>query len=444
MRAKFATILDETFRSCRQRNFRLWFIGQSISQVGYFAQVVAMALLVLDLTASGTVLGLVVSLSFIPNLVVGPWAGVLSDRLDKRRFLIVTQTTMMLCAVWLGWLVLSGRVTLGWVLGLATLGGIAYAFDGPARRTIVTELVDQVDAANAVSLNGALNQAAKLVGPAVAGLLVDSIGIAWCFLANGMSSVAVVAALVAMDPQAMHRSPPIPRARGQIAEGFRYIREDRSACLILLMLVATTLLGMNWNVLLPLLATRDLGGSSSTLALLMAVMSGGSLLGVLWLARRSVVSPRALAQFCIAFGAASAWLSLAPSVLIAALAAFAVGTTSMLVFNGGVVALQLGAIDVMRGRVMAIFTMLVVGGYALGSSLSGWIAQVSNARVALLVGAITSSFAGIVVLVITRRNDVVAGAARIGESRTVGGSEQVRGDAGELDHGSRPLPSEVE
>lgn len=404
MRARLGLIVGETFRSLGHRNFRLWLFGQGISQVGYFAQTVGLALLMLRLSDSGAVLGLVLSLNFVPCLVVGPWAGVLSDRLDKRRLLIVTQSVMMVCALWLGWLVLSDVITLPWVVVVAALGGFAFAFDQPARRTIVTELVADDDAANAVSLSGALNQAAKVIGPTVAAVLVDGIGIGWCFLVNGISSIAVLAALVAVDTAAMRRTAPVPRARGQISAGFRYLWSDPAARGVLVMLAVVMTLGFNWNVLLPLLATRDLGGTSATFALLTGSMSLGSLLGLLWLARRTDVDLGLLARSCIAFGVTSIGLSFAPSSIVATVAAFGVGVTSMVLVNGGLIALQLGAVPTMRGRVMAIFGMVVLGGYAIGSPLAGWIADLAGTRSSLFIGAVTSLIAGLAVAATAARS----------------------------------------
>lgn len=395
VRPAVSTVLEETFRSFRQPNYRLWFVGQGISQVGFFAQIVALALLVLNLTDDGAVLGAVMALYFVPNLVVGPWAGVLSDRLDKRRLLVITQATMMACALALGGLVLANQASLGVVIALAALTGVAFAFDQPARRTIVTELVDDDTAANAVTLNGALGQAAKLVGPAVAGVLVATVGIGWCFVLNGISSLAVLAALAAMDTTAIRHTPPLPRAPGQIIEGFRYLWTDHTARMLLGVLGVVTLVGFNWNVLLPLLAIRDLEGSSATVAVLMAAMSIGSLAGILWLARHGQLPATALAYSCVAFGIASLMLAVAPTIALATVASLLVGVTSMVLFNGGVVALQLGAAPAMRGRMMAMFGMIVLGGHALGSPTSGWIAQTLGTRTALTIGAVTSITIGL-------------------------------------------------
>ena len=397
MRARVAALAGETFRSLHQHNYRLWFLGQGISQVGYYAQMVALAFLVLELSDSSLVLGIVMSLNFIPGVVLGAWAGVLSDRLDKRKLLLASQSTMLVCALCLGWSVLAGWIDLVWVVVLTSLSGIAFAIDQPARRTIVTELVQDNDLANAVSLNGSLNQGAKIFGPALAGVLLNGIGIGWCFVANGISSIAVLVALVFMDVTAIRRIEPLRRTRGQISEGFRYVCSDRAARLVLVMITAVIVLGHNWNVLLPLFATRDLGGTSATLAVLMGSMSVGALLGGLWLARRTEVGVRLLAHSCIAFGFTSVALALAPSVAVATGAAFVVGAASMVLVNGGAVALQLNAVPKMRGRLMAIFSMILLGGHAIGSVLSGWIAELAGARTALLVGAMASLMAGVAV-----------------------------------------------
>lgn len=393
----------QTFRSLRIRNYRLWFVGQSISTVGFHAQVLGLAVLVLALTDSGTTLGWVMALYFIPNLLVGPWAGVLCDRMEKRRLLIATQTTMMVSALLLGGLVLADAATLTWIVVLAGTTGLAFAFDQPARRTIVTELVDADIAANAVTLNGALGQGAKLVGPAVAGVLVGTVGVGWCFMFNGASFVAVLAALIRMDPYAIQRTPPVARERGQVVEGFRLLWANHTARWLIALLAGVVFAGFNWNVLLPLLAERQLGGGAGTLAVLLGALSAGSLAGVLGLARRGQIPEVAVARGCIAMGLSSVALGAAPNVWFAVAASFVVGAMSMVLFNGALVILQLDAAPAVRGRTMAMFSMVVLGGRGIGSPVSGWIAQVLSARGAIAFGGIVSAALGLAALIVFLR-----------------------------------------
>lgn len=402
MSSTVALAARQTFRSLEVRNFRLWFFGQSVSMIGYFVQVVGQALLVLELTGSGSMLGLVTALQFLPILVVGPWAGVLCDRVDKRRFLLVTQTITMALAFALGVLVLSDTVTITWVIFLAATTGLVWAFEQPSRRTIVTELVNDDDAANAVSLNGAVANLAKVVGPGVGGVVIALVGFGWCFVVNGASTLVVLAALWKMDPHEIHRPVPVKRARGQIRDGFRYVWADSSVRFPLVMLGVVAVLSFNWNVLLPLLATRDFGGSAGTYALLFGAMSMGSLLGTLWLARRTAVRNRFLAIACMSFGLALATLAVAPTVVAAAVAGAAVGATAMVMFNGTITGIQLGAAPEMRGRVMAVFSMVMFGSMAIGGPLAGVVAEQFGARSGLGLGAVAALAAGFALLVAIR------------------------------------------
>ncbi|HEX2384515.1 MAG TPA: MFS transporter, partial [Acidimicrobiales bacterium] len=220
-RLKVATA--ETFRSLRVRNFRIFFIGQAISQVGTWLQFIAQALLVLQLTDSGVALGLVTAFQFLPVLVFGAWAGVISDRVDKRRLMLVTQTAMMVFALALGVFVLSGHITVTGVYVLAALTGTANAFDNPSRRVMITELVGETEMANAVSLNSALITGSRVVGPALAAWLIHGVGIGWCFVANAASFIAMLVALLMIHPADLHLNERIPKAKGQIVEGFRYV-----------------------------------------------------------------------------------------------------------------------------------------------------------------------------------------------------------------------------
>jgi MFS family permease len=387
----------------RSRNFRRWFFGQTISQIGFFVQVVAQALLVLDLTENGTLLGLSAALQFLPILVVGPWAGILSDRLDKRHILLGTQAAMMATALALGSLTLSGHATLVGVLLLAGLTGTAFAFDQPARRTIVTELVGEDDAANAISLNGAVGQAAKIVGPALGSVLVTALGVGWCFVVNGLTSIAVIGALLRMDPTAIRRAPAPAKGRGQICQGFRYVWSDASARRLLSILGVVAVAGFNWNVFLPLLVTRDLGADVSAFGIVMAVMSVGSFAGTLWLARRRSVHARLVARSSVSFGICLAALAATPTLLTACVTVVAVGASAMVLVNAGIVGLQLGAPPALRGRVMAVFSMVFLGSHALGGPLVGWIAERFGARIAIGCAAAAALTIGTATLVRSRR-----------------------------------------
>lgn len=375
-----------TFRSFAFGNYRLWFAGQTVSQVGFWMQVVAQAILVLDLTDSGKMLGIVAGLQFVPMLLVGAWAGVLSDRVDKRRMMMVTQSAMMLCAFVLGVVVLTNTVTVTWVLVLAGLSGFGLAFDQPVRRTIVTEIVDEASTANAVSLNGGLNHISKAIGPLLASVLIDFVGVGWCFVLNAASSIVVIAALARMDVDQIRRPERLARRGGQIRDGFRHSWNNIGVRVPLLLLGTTATLSFNWNVLFPLLATRDLDGSAHVYALLMGAMSVGGLAGSIWLARRRIIDTALLSLMTIIYGAASLVLATAPTVALAMLVVVPIGASSMILFNGGAARLQLSVAPNLRGRVMSIFSIIVLGGIAIGGPVSGWIAEQMGARTSIAIG----------------------------------------------------------
>lgn len=396
------------FRSLTSRSFRLWFVGQGISTIGYFAQTIALAVLVLDLTDNGTAVGLVTSMYFLPVLVVGPWAGMFCDRWDKRRLLLVTQTSMMLCAFALAALSFSGSATYLNTLALAALTGIAGAFDQPARRTIVTELVPETEAANAVALNGSLSQAAKVLGPALAAALVSTAGVASCFVVNGLTSVAVLVALVLMGPHAT-RPPMLESARmSDVADTFRYAWSDRDARLLLCILGVTATLSFNWVVLLPLLVEREYNSSSGVFAALMAVMSLGSLAGAMWVARQPVLNIRSLSWWGMLFGASSIGLAVTPTPAAAGMVAIVVGFLSMVLVSAATVSLQLGSPLAMRGRMMAVFSMVVIGGHAIGGILAGLVGEQFGARPAIAGGGLASIVIGLVTHVARRTDEEMA------------------------------------
>ncbi len=403
MTERISLAAKETFRSLRGRNFRLFFVGQALSQTGTWLQLIAQTLLVLQLTHSGVALGLVTAAQFLPVLVLGAWAGVVTDRVDKRTLMTVTQTAMMAFAVALGGLVLSGHATVNWVYFIAFLGGLANAFDNPARRVLVNELVEERDVANAVSLNATLMTGSRMVGPALAGFLIATVGIGWCFVLNGVSFVAVLVALWRMDPAAMRIGVRAPKGeKGQLRAGLRYVWATETLRVPLLMLAVVATLAYNFQVLTPLLAVRTLGGGTTGYTVLASVMSAGSVLGSLWLARRSHLTTRFLAIACVAFGAATTLLALAPSLALAAACGLLVGMTSIVMLSGTNAVLQLTASPEMRGRVLALFTVVFLGSTPIGGPIAGWVAEHIGVRAALGMGASSALLAGGVALLTTR------------------------------------------
>ncbi|HEX4819534.1 MAG TPA: MFS transporter, partial [Acidimicrobiales bacterium] len=313
MTRRLRVMTGETFRSFRTRNFRVFFVGQAISQAGTWLQFIAQALLVLQLTDSGVALGIVTACQFLPVLFFGAWAGVLSDRTDKRKLMMVTQSFMMVFAFAMGLLVLSGHETVNWVYLLAGLTGVANAFDNPARRVMITELVDEPTMGNAVSLNSALITGSRVIGPALAAWLISGVGIGWCFMANGVSFVAVLIALSMIHTAELHLNERVAKEKGQIREGFVYVWRDPDLRLVMALMGVVATLSFNWNVTLPLLAVHTFHGTANTYAFITTIFSVGSLIGSLWVARKQTVPMVFLARTSVAFGVASGLIALAPS-----------------------------------------------------------------------------------------------------------------------------------
>lgn len=398
----------ETFRSFRVRNFRVFFVGQAISQAGTWLQFIAQALLVLKLTDSGVALGIVTACQFLPVLIFGAWAGVISDRADKRKLMMITQSFMMVFAFALGLLVLTGHETVYWVYLLAGLTGVANAFDSPARRVMITELVDEDHMNNAVSLNSALITGSRVIGPALAAWLISGVGIGWCFMANSASFVAVLIALSMLSPHELYLNERVPKEKGQIRAGFEYVWRDRDLRMAMALMGVVATLAFNWNVLLPLLAVHNFHGDANTYAFITTVFSVGSLTGSLWVARRTTTDNAFLARMSVAFGAASALIAIAPNPWTAALACAAAGFAGIAFLSATMSALQLTSIPAMRGRVMALYSILFLGSTPIGGPLSGWIAETFDTRWALMMGAVAALASGFVCLAALRRRAPVA------------------------------------
>jgi MFS family permease len=403
-----------TFASFHYRPYRLWFFGQSLSQIGYWFYVVTQALLVLELTNSGTLVGLVTAVQSVPLFLISPYAGALTDRVDTRRLILITQSGVTVSALVLGVLVLTNVVSVVWVFAFAAVTGVAWAFDQPARRTFAAELVPESAVINALSLNGVLLQLARLTGPALAALVLGSLGFGWCFIATGLCTSVSLAALVVIGRGGhvfLNADPSGPRA--SIREGLRLAWGDRHLRVVLLLLLFTSTVAFNWQVLFPLFAIRDLQGSSATFALLMAAMSAGSIVGGFWLARRVSVGVTLLAGGACLYGAAQICLAATPSVSLAAVTALFLGLGTTVITNGGAASLQLHVDRGMRGRMMGLFSLAVLGGVGLGAPLSGFIAQAFGTRLALAAAGVCALSGGLLVLAVLRlRSEPVRRAPR--------------------------------
>lgn len=377
-----------TLRALRHRNFRLFTAGQSISLIGTWMQQVAVGWLVYRLTGSAFLLGLVSFVSLGPGFFIAPFAGELADRYSKHRIVIVTQVAMMLQALLLGVLVVTDHITIGWILVLMGVLGVAIGFDVPTRQAFLIDMVeDRDDLPNAIALNSSIFNAARLVGPAIAGFAIAVVGEGWVIVINGVSYVAVLASLFAMRmdrPRVRGRGPVLRR----VGDGFRYAFGFRPIRAVLMLVAVVSLLGVPFTVLLPVMASDVLGGGPRTLGLLMSATGMGALAGALFLASRNTVLGlgRVIVVSATLFGASLVLLVFARSLLLAlpllALAGF--GMMAQMAASNTV--LQTLVHDEMRGRVMSFYSMAFMGTAPIGSLLIGAIAGRFGAPAAIGMG----------------------------------------------------------
>lgn len=393
----------ETFQSLRSRNFRLFFGGQLVSQVGNWLTLVAQTLLVLTLTDSGVALGVLAAAQFGPVLLIGPWAGLVADRSDKRRLLLIVQSIAMLQSFTLAALAFSGSPPVWSIYLVALVGGVTVAFDNPARRAFVVEMVPETDVQNAVSLNSALMTSSRVVGPALAGLLVATVGFGWCFLSDGLSYIAVIVALWRIRPGELRRPPVTPKAKRQIREGLRYAHRIPELWVPLVMMAVVGTLSYNFQTVFPLFATRDLDGDGTTFTLLFSVVSVGALVGALRAARRTSTSVRSVAMASLGYGVAMALMAIAPNQWVAFVVGIGLGVASISFLVSSTAIVQMEAAPEMRGRVLALQAMLFLGSTPIGGPIVGWVSDQFGARYAIALGALAALGAGAWGLVKARR-----------------------------------------
>jgi MFS family permease len=390
-----------TFSALSVPNFRRFFLGQSTSLVGTWMQTVAQSWLVYTLTHSATALGFVVALQTLPVLILGPYGGVIADRTDKRRLMILLQSLMGLQALVLGLLAVTHVVRFWEVCVLATVLGLNNTFENPARQSFVLEMVGAGELRNAVSLNSTMVNVARAVGPAIAGLLIASVGEGACFLINAVSFGAVVYSLSSMDKSALSPAEPTGRGKGQLREGFRYVRKEPSLGVPLLMMAIVGMLAYEFQVTLPVVARQTFHGGSATYGFLTAAMGVGAVCGGLVTAARGRTGIRRFSLACAIFGVAIGMAALSPLLAVEFVALAAVGWTSVTFIATGNTTLQLHSEPTMRGRVMSLWAVAFQGTTPIGGPLIGWIVAMAGARVGLGVGAIsclTASGIGLVAM----------------------------------------------
>jgi len=378
-----------TLRTLRYRNYRLFFGGQGISLIGTWMQRIAMSWLVYRLTNSVFLLGIVGFLGQIPTFVFSPLAGVLADRLNRRRVLVITQTLSMVQALVLAVLVLTGTVQIWHIMALAVFLGLVNALDVPARQAFVVEMIEKrEDLVNAIALNSALFNGARLLGPSIAGVLIAAVGEGWCFLLNGLSYIAVIAALVAMRIR-----PRKPRGKQGnmlhgIREGFAYAIGLAPIRSVLLLLSLISLVGMPYTILMPVFARDILGGGPHTLGFLMGAMGLGALVGALYLAsRRSVIGvERNIPVAAAVFGIGLIGVSLSRVLAVSLGLMMVTGFGMMVQMASSNTLLQTIVDDDKRGRVMSFYAMAFMGVAPFGSLLGGAVAGKIGAPRTLLIG----------------------------------------------------------
>jgi MFS family permease len=387
------TAARQTFSSLRIRNYRLYFTAQLISVSGTWMQTVAQAWLVLHLTGSSVDLGIVVGLQFLPMLLFGPFGGLVADRTNKRRLLYATQAAGGLLALVLGVLVVTHSVQLWQVYLLATMLGVVNVFDNPARQTFVMEMVGRDDLPNAVSLNTVVMNASRVVGPAIGGVVIVVFGLGVCFFVNAASYVAVLIGLSMMRSKELYPSQRVPRAKGQVREGFRYVWRTPSLRNTLLAIALIGIFAYNFTVTLAVLAKVTFHGGAGAYSLLTSCMGFGAVIGGLLAAHRARPTPRLLQVLALVFGGLLAAVALAPTLLTASIFIVFMGAASIGFIATANATLQLSSDPTMRGRVMALYAMAFLGTTPIGAPLVGAIAQWTSPRISLLCGAIATVIA---------------------------------------------------
>jgi MFS family permease len=379
------TALRRSFNSLEVPNYRRYFAGQVISLSGNWMQNVTALWLVLSLTNSGFAVGLTTALQFTPMLLFGAWGGLLADRFPKRKLLFVTQTLMTIPAAGL-FLVTAFHVEATWMIYVAVfLFGAVNCVDNPTRQSFVIEMVGPSRLVNAVSLNSVIIEVARIVGPAIAGVLIATVGVVPCFGINLLTFVAMIAALWSMDPRALQAPPPAVRKKGAIREGLRHVRATPELAVPLALMALVGTLGFNFQVALPLLAKFSFGGGAGSYALLVSAMGVGSIVAALFNGHRGETGGRVIALASLGFGVAALLSAAMPSLILAAITLAALGAAAVTFVAAVNSTIQLAVSAEMRGRVMALFSIVFLGSTPIGGPLTGWLAEAYDPRVTLVL-----------------------------------------------------------
>ncbi len=395
--------LHRSFDSLHVPNYRRYFAGQVVSLSGNWMQMVAETWLVLELTGSGVAVGLTAAFQFLPILLFGAYGGLLADRYDKRRLLMLTQALMVVPALGLWGLTAAGAIVPWMVFALVFARGTVNAVDNPTRQAFVIEMVGPGRLVNAVSLNSVIVHCARMVGPALAGLLIAVAGVAPCFLLNAATFAVMIAALSRMEVAALRTPRPAEREPGALRAALRYVRATPALALPLAMMALVGTLGFNFQVLLPLLAKSSFGGGPQTYGLLVSAMGVGAIAGALAAGARGRVSMRILIAASAAFGGFTLLAAAAPTLWFELAALMLVGAASVTFAAGVNSSLQLSVEPAMRGRVMALYSVVFLGSTPIGAPIAGWLSEAAGPRAGLLLGALAALVAAAAAAIVLRR-----------------------------------------
>ncbi|WP_062305683.1 MFS transporter [Demequina subtropica] len=382
--------MSQTFASLRFFNYRLWFAGALVSNIGTWMQRVAQDWLVLTVLSanSGFAVGITTALQFLPFLLLSAWAGVVADRMDHRKLLVITQLGQGVLSLALGAMTLLGHVELWHVYVFALLLGIVSAFDGPARQTFVSDLVPPASLPNAVGLNSASFNAARLIGPGLAGLLIAVIGSGWVFVLNAVSYAATIIALAVMRGGELQHQERVRRGRGQLREGVRYVRRRPDIVVILVVVGVVSAVGLNFQMTSALMAANAFDKGAGAYGLVGSVTAIGSLGGALLAARRKRPRLRLVVGAAFAFGVSATLMALSPTYEVYLVTCVPVGFTALTMLTSANATVQTTTSPRMRGRVMALYMMVLMGATPIGSPAVGWIGEHAGPRWSIGVGAV--------------------------------------------------------
>jgi MFS family permease len=377
-----------SFHSLSVANYRRYFVGQVVSLSGNWMQTVAALWLILELTGSGVAVGLTTALQFLPMLLFGAWGGLLADRFPKRSLLMATQALMALPAIGLFAVTVSG-IVVPWMVYLAVFAmGVVNAVDNPTRQSFVIEMVGADRVVNAVSLNSVIVQSARIVGPAIAGLLIAAVGVGHCFAFNALTFAVMIVALWRMDPAQLRSAPTAGREAGAIRAGLRYVRRTPALAVPLALMALVGTFGFNFQVVLPLLARFSFDGGAGVYAALVSGMGVGSVAGALVTGARGRTGPRLIAAAALAFGVTALLAAAMPTLALEVAMLTLLGAASVTFAASINSTLQLAVEPAMRGRVMALYSVVFLGSTPIGGPLAGWLSQAYDPRVALLLAAV--------------------------------------------------------